>query len=85
MPLLFPSQNFHLASSYITRTKNYLPLNFIYLFIYLILPWLDNGPQRLEEISNNHIFCTYLTSVSCASNVSLDGRLACLSTEGYQG
>ena len=82
LPLLFPSQNFHLASSFITRTENYQSLNFF--IFYLILPWLDNGPQRLE-IFNNHIFCTYLTSVSCASNVSQDGRLACLSTKGYQG
>ena len=84
LPLLFPSQNFHIPSSHITRTENYQSLNFFF-FNYLISPWLDNGPQRLEEISNNHIFGTYLTSVSCASSVSQDGRLACLSIEGYQG
>ena len=84
LPLLFPSQNFHLPSSYITRIENYQSLNFFF-YNYLISPWLDNGPQRLEEISNNHIFGTYLTLVSCASSVSQDGRLACLSIEGYQG
>ena len=69
LPFLFPSQNFHLASSYITRAENYQSLNFF--IFYLILPLFN--------------LCTYLTSISCASSFSQDGMLACLSTEGYQG